>query len=235
MKHFYVYIITNKILNKQYVGSRICYKNINEDVYWGSSKYLKEDYKIYGKENFIKEIISSEYINVIDMLSGESECILKFNTLSPNGYNKFLPNMRYGFHWDGCKHTKETNEKNRLAHLGKIPWNKGLTKETDIRIKPCGETLKNVISNNIKLKWQEEEYRDKIIKANTGKKRTQEQCINISKSLIGRNFPDSTKIKMSESAKQLKECPCCHKVCNIGNYNRWHGNNCKIYKNINVI
>ena len=48
---YYVYIITNLILNKQYVGSRLCYKSkIKNDNYWGSSGYLDEDYKIYGRE-----------------------------------------------------------------------------------------------------------------------------------------------------------------------------------------
>ena len=34
----------------------------------------------------------------------------------------------------GKKHTEEAKEKNRQAHLGKTAWNKGLTKETDLRV-----------------------------------------------------------------------------------------------------
>lgn len=34
----------------------------------------------------------------------------------------------------GKHHSQELNEKNRLAHIGKVAWNKGLTKETDIRV-----------------------------------------------------------------------------------------------------
>ena len=57
-KFYYVYLITNLILNKQYIGSRICYKeDPNTDGYMGSSKYLSGDYKIYGIENFTKEKI----------------------------------------------------------------------------------------------------------------------------------------------------------------------------------
>lgn len=99
---YYVYLITNIILNKQYVGSRICYAlTPEEDIYWGTSDYLDADIKIYGIENFTKEIISTEYTNKNDMLNGETFYILKYNTLEPNGYNRFLPNVRKGFHRAG--------------------------------------------------------------------------------------------------------------------------------------
>jgi group I intron endonuclease len=50
----------------------------------------------------------------------------------------------------GKRHTKEAKEQNRLKHIGKtpwnkglknwmIPWNKGLTKETDERVRLYGE------------------------------------------------------------------------------------------------
>ena len=56
-KFYYVYLITNLVLNKSYIGSKICYKDdpIN-DGYMGSSKSLKEDYKKCGIENFTKKI-----------------------------------------------------------------------------------------------------------------------------------------------------------------------------------
>ena len=75
---YYVYLITNTILNKKYVGSHLCYKDDpNNDDYWGSSKYLNEDYRIYGKENFKKEILQLDYTNKNEMLNGETLYILK--------------------------------------------------------------------------------------------------------------------------------------------------------------
>lgn len=38
----------------------------------------------------------------------------------------------------GRHHSEKTKEKNRQKHLGKKSWNKGLTKETDIRIRNIG-------------------------------------------------------------------------------------------------
>lgn len=181
VKYYYVYVITNLLLNKQYVGSKVCYKNDPyNDGYMGTSKYLNEDFKIYGLINFKKEIISF-YDNVQDMLNAESEMMITLKTLAPNGYNRFIPNQKNGFHMAGVKQTKETIEKrnrwerteefkerqrqlnlgkhnvvvsketklkikehnsrywegksmseesknkNRQKHLGKVPWNKGLT------------------------------------------------------------------------------------------------------------
>lgn len=51
----YVYIITNKIDNKRYIGKHTT-ENL-DDKYFGSSVYLKNAIKKYGKENFTKEII----------------------------------------------------------------------------------------------------------------------------------------------------------------------------------
>lgn len=119
---YYVYIITNLILEKQYVGSRLCYKDkIEDDIYWGSSKYLNEDYKIYGKENFTKKILQSDYTNKNDMLDGETDYIFRYNTLEPNGYNRYLPNQKKGF-WGGMKgkhHSKESKKKMSKSRKGK--------------------------------------------------------------------------------------------------------------------
>ena len=111
---YYVYIITNNILNKQYVGSRLCYKTkIEDDIYWGSSKYLKKDYDIYGKENFTKEILKLDCKDKNELLNEETNFIIKHNTLAPNGYNRFLPNQRKGFSMSGCKHSEESKQKMR--------------------------------------------------------------------------------------------------------------------------
>jgi len=111
-KFYYVYVITNLINNKQYVGSKICYEDDPEnDNYFGSSKFLKKDIKDLGKENFEKKIIQQDYKNHQDLLDGESFYILKYNTLAPNGYNRFLPNERKSFNTVGIsiKEIWETN------------------------------------------------------------------------------------------------------------------------------
>lgn len=160
-KFFYVYIITNKITNEQYVGSKICYKDdpLN-DGYWGSSRYLSEDIKKHGKHNFEKRIITTEYTNKNSMLDGETFYIKKYDTLYPNGYNRFLPNRKNGFHafgnvgyWKNKKVPKEIVEKRANSNRGKIQT----------------EQTKQKISNSLKGKKFTKERRDKIRNALKGK------------------------------------------------------------------
>lgn len=55
--NYYIYIITNLINNKKYIGKRSTRFSIEQDKYMGSGKILLQAYQKYGKENFIKEII----------------------------------------------------------------------------------------------------------------------------------------------------------------------------------
>ena len=81
-----IYLITNLINGKQYIGVEKKYK----PEYFGSGKLVKEAIKKFDKENFKKEIlIEDKYIdNWEECLRLESACILSFNTLRPNGYNQ---------------------------------------------------------------------------------------------------------------------------------------------------
>lgn len=56
MNH-YVYIITNLINGKKYIGKRSCKCAIEDDKYMGSGKLLHRAFKKYGKENFEKKIL----------------------------------------------------------------------------------------------------------------------------------------------------------------------------------
>jgi len=53
----FIYIITNLINGKQYVGSHCGDEN---DTYLGSGKIFLKAYKKYGKENFKREIFFYE-------------------------------------------------------------------------------------------------------------------------------------------------------------------------------
>ncbi len=88
-----IYLITNKINNKQYVGLT----TTPLDVRWkrhvhaalykkGKRTYINNSIQKYGPENFeIKEIDSS--LTLEELKVKESEWILKLKTLSPFGYN----------------------------------------------------------------------------------------------------------------------------------------------------
>ena len=74
----------------------------------------------------------------------------------------------------GYKHTPEAIEKNRQAHLGKIPWNKG---------------LKGVMKAWNKGISQSEETKEKIRQANIGKKYGEETRNKHRESLLGDKNP----------------------------------------------
>ena len=87
----YIYLITNTVNGKRYVGQSIC-DDIN--IRWNNHKrlrsstigqYLLKAYQKYGIENFKFQIICICFDSDCDAY--ETEYIHKYNTLAPNGYN----------------------------------------------------------------------------------------------------------------------------------------------------
>jgi len=186
-KKFYIYLITNKISKKQYIGSRINYigEAVN-DNYWGSSKYLNADYKILGKENFIKKILfEGEYIDKENLLEKETEYILQYNTLNPHGYNRQKPNIYPGFYIAGSQLSDVSKKK--ISESLKKAYKEGRKK------KP------NYVGKNHPMfgKHQSAEAKEKISKIQTGKKLSVKTKNAISLSLKGKLKSDAHKKNIS--------------------------------------
>ena len=81
--HQIIYVTTNKINQKSYVG----YHSTNnlEDNYLGSGVYLTRAIKKYGRENFERKIL--EFCDVLNWEERETFWIAEKNTKYPNGYN----------------------------------------------------------------------------------------------------------------------------------------------------
>lgn len=111
----FVYCITNKLNNKKYIGrkyfyssrkkkgKRRQYKESDWKSYWSSCDELKKDIELYGKDNFIREILTIHatkgdcnfYENcllfkndVLEEFSTEDESMKKF-------YNNNIMNRYY--------------------------------------------------------------------------------------------------------------------------------------------
>jgi|AntAceMinimDraft_18_1070375.scaffolds.fasta_scaffold00869_25 group I intron endonuclease len=114
----FVYLTTNKLNSKQYVGSHR--GNLN-DSYLGSGLYLSESINLHGKENFKRKIleITKTRKEAFDL---EEFYIKKFNTLRPKGYN-ISPTGGMN-EWGGI-HSEETKRILSEKRKGKTPWNKG--------------------------------------------------------------------------------------------------------------
>ncbi len=120
MKSFnFLYITTNLINGKQYVGEHST-DNLS-DNYLGSGKYLKYAIKKYGKKNFQREILQF-FETKEESFRLQEQFINKFNTLVPNGYNispKGGHQISGGLSPESIRSMKEKKK-------GKSPWNKGL-------------------------------------------------------------------------------------------------------------
>ena len=97
-----IYCITNKINNKQYIGSTINKPNIRFNQHKCAAyneknltKYqypLYQAFRKYGLENFSFEVLENFYDSITEeqLRRIEKDYISKYNTLCPNGYNQTI-------------------------------------------------------------------------------------------------------------------------------------------------
>jgi hypothetical protein len=105
----YVYITTNLINNKKYIGVSITKNQIKSKTYLGSGIILKTAIKKYGKENFKKEIIKT-FDNEISARDYEKFLISELNAIESIDYY----NLVSGGYGGGVKKhpvSDETREK----------------------------------------------------------------------------------------------------------------------------
>lgn len=150
-----VYKITNLINNKSYIGvtKRNFYVRYNyRNDWWNAPSvnlYLKNSVKKYGSENFSVEILENcTFEEEIYFL--EKYYIKFYNTQNSNfGYN-FTSGGDKGYNY-----SESTNEKNRLAHLGKPGKGKNVKghKKPLERINKQKETIKARYSTGNLIVW----------------------------------------------------------------------------------
>jgi hypothetical protein len=75
------------------------------------------------------------------------------------------------------------------------------------------------------------EHKQIISESNKGKKHKKESIEKIRNAHLGRKLHEETKIKMSESQKNVEklQCPYCGVFASPSNAKRWHYNNCKLF------
>lgn len=220
-RYYYIYIITNTITQKSYVGSRFYEYN---EPYFGSSVDLDIDISTYGLWNFSKEIIGIyPYINKTERGKREGDNMELFDTFYPNGYNKYDTRKRIGFNNYGTKASLETKQKMSISGKGK-------------HNKPLSEKHKQKISLATKGRSLSEEHKIKIGKKHKGKVISIETRQKISASRKGQSpankgIPrtEEEKTKMSNAAKNQKRHKCIY--CGFESINgiitRYHNENCK--------
>lgn len=185
MKQYnYVYKITNLVNGKIYIGKHST-DNL-DDNYMGSGTRLRQAYKKYGLECFIKEVIDY-YTTEVELNQGEIYWIAKFNSTDPKiGYN-----LTYG--GEGEIPTKETKKKMSESQKGRPlsedhktklrkPHKMTYTKTEEHRRK-LSESLKGKLVG----RHLSDETKQKISETNKGKP----------SSMKGKKHSDETKQKLS--------------------------------------
>lgn len=221
----FVFITTNLINGKQYVGDHSTNDLNRTKSYLGSGNYLKRAVKKYKKENFKREILEF-FPTKQEAFDAQERYIKEYNTLSPNGYNispkgghKSIGSMsdetkkKHSDAMKGKKRTKEHQQKINDAHRGK-------PRSTEIRKKISesskGKKLSIECINKIKEKRKNQIFslESKIkMKLSQQKRRELERSLGI--------------IKQKKVKNQKYVCEYCGLISNHGNYTRWHGEKCK--------
>jgi len=172
----YIYKITNKINGKSYVGQTI--RSI--EARWkrhcekaSGCSAICDAIQKYGKDNFIVEEIGGAN-NQSELNYQEWLMILKYNTLSPSGYNlkhgggskgktsnevkakisKKLKNKPSKF--KDKKHTEQSKLNMSLGSIGQKSWPKGKKHDTDSNLKNAisnGGGKKFIVINNNEVIW----------------------------------------------------------------------------------
>lgn len=141
----YVYLVTNIITGKKYVGQSKCY---DIETRWTShrkmlkdsiGRYLLAAYNKYGINNFKFQIICICFDENCDTF--EEEYIKKFNTLIPNGYN-----LKTG--GKSSRHSEETKQLISKKLRERIT--------DDIRLEMRERTKNNPIFSYLKVYTEEE-------------------------------------------------------------------------------
>ncbi len=181
MKYGFIYITTNLINGKKYIGMKKYSKNW--ECYIGSSKHLLRDVKKYGIENFKREIL--EECETAKELQEREIYYLINNKVLENDlfYNQSIPHKDF-----------------RIK--GNTNSNKGKTWEEIYGIE--GAKLKRKNSKLKGKKWEDiydkEEVKRKREKAK--EKKSLETRLKISQKRKGIQYSEETKKRISEGVKR---------------------------------
>ena len=223
-----IYILTNKINGKQYVGqTRNIERRLNHHKKYYANYIISKAIKKYGWDMFNQHIF---YILENDLDYFEIEMIRRLNTLAPNGYNlesggnknkypsaetrkklskasKGKNNPMFGRIGIKCpmfgkRHTEETKRKMSEAQKGEKCYMFGkMGAENPMFGKHHSEEAKSKIRNARKGIRHSEATKEKIRNAALGKKHTEQAKINMSEAQKGKLKSKEHKIKMSTARR----------------------------------
>jgi group I intron endonuclease len=174
-----IYVFTNKINGKQYVGQTINiedrYKQHRKDAKNKDKRPNSIFYKAirkYGFDSFDFKVLETD-IDISKIHEREKFWIKELNTMKPNGYNL----TEGGEGTFGYRHTEES--KKRMSEMRKgVPG------------KPKSEDVKKYLSELYKGRKLSEEQKKKISESKKGKRLSEEHKMKISETQKGRTHSE---------------------------------------------
>lgn len=211
----YVYLTTNLVNGKQYVGQHL--SNGFDVNYKGSGTYINNAINKYGWDNFNCEIICW-CSNQTQLNEAEDNYIKLLNTMVPNGYNLKGGGSHGKYSEESCNKMSKTRKGKKLSkqhcksisesHIGHT-----VSEETRRKIsesnkgKKIREETRKKMSEAQKIRKHKplsEETKQKISKANKGYKLTEEQYKKLCDSHKGKKQSEETIKKRVEKLKGHK-------------------------------
>lgn len=215
-QYMFVYLTTNLINGKKYIGKHMT--NNIDDGYLGSGCLLKKAIEKYGRENFKREIICFAE-NEDDLNQKEIESIREYNAKDDPNYYNLLPGGKGGFAHPRCG--KDHPMFGRKGELSPVYGRKQTQHAKEILRQKALERFKDKRNHPSYGRRMSEESRAKMRKAkegmylgennpNYGKKHTEETRQQISQKrkgkLLGSENPNAKPPVQCVETGEIYEC-----------------------------
>lgn len=204
----YIYLITNNINKKNYVGKHLCPKGetIETDKYMGSGVLLRKAIRKYGIKNFSKEILATCFDDkILNIL--EVQYIALYKSIGKAEYN--ISKGGDGGCWYYMSEEQKIIARRNLSKAlkGRVfseEWKRHISEGRKGEKHPnwgkhLSEELKRKIAEGNRGKVLSEECRKKISLNN--KSGTPEVKEKLRKANLGKHLSEETKRKLSEKNK----------------------------------
>ena len=185
-----IYIVTNTVNGKQYVGQTVVAANKV-----GHGKLVTRAYDKYGKSSFTYEVIKSGIPKHSTLNYMERFWIKVCDSRKPNGYN-----IEHGGS-DKDKVSDETRELKRQQNLGKVHSAETRAKMSASRTNPSEETRRKWSEARKGWVWSEE-AKAKMSQSHKGRVVSEETKAKIRAARANQVISEETKRKLSEAAKR---------------------------------
>lgn len=230
----HIYIVTNQINGKQYVGQTTVSKNKV-----GHGMALRDAYSKYGKSNFVYEVICNDINNRNTLNCLEKFWIATCGTVAPEGYNIELGGSDKGevaqstrkkmsLLFKGKPMKEETKRKIKESMLGEKNhfFGKTHTKDALEKIGNASVGRKKTLSNKTKKVLSEMRKAEKnpfYGKTHTDETKAKFKNRKPNKYWLGKKFKDEHKAHLFIE----RICPHCGKTGKGNAMIRYHMDNCK--------